>query len=259
MNKFCDCSAYVVVCAGLNSHTQEEALFPLSNDNRACVAMATGCAFYGLCECVCVFASLCLCVCHAHCLPVFIVCFGRGATPDLLPKSFFSHSFYGSSSYETLKIFPSFLSLYFSILLFFNSPSFYPSGFSFPFSPVFKCALVLCVCACVSVSSSLTLKQLWQVGQHQNSVAHCLRLRFVRSLLQLNWTEDWSERVRCEKRSIKKKRGGWERRVLKLAYILHEPPHHTPFFTEWLCTVLGLLILLAERIIFRDSCTGKGF
>lgn len=37
------------VCVGSNSHTQEEALFPLSNDNRACVAMATGCAFYGLC------------------------------------------------------------------------------------------------------------------------------------------------------------------------------------------------------------------
>lgn len=44
--------------------------------------------------------------------------------------------------------------------------------------------------------------------------------------------------------------------MLKQAYILHEPspppPPPHPFFTEWLCTVLGLLIPLGERIIFRD-------
>lgn len=59
------CLVCVSVCAGSNSHTQEEALFPLSNDNRACVAMATGCAFYGLC------VSLCVCVCVCA---MFIVC-----------------------------------------------------------------------------------------------------------------------------------------------------------------------------------------
>lgn len=62
------------MCAGSSSHTQEEALFPLSNDNRACVAMATGCAFYGLCACVCVYVyahvlSPCVYVCA-----MFIVC-----------------------------------------------------------------------------------------------------------------------------------------------------------------------------------------
>lgn len=30
------------------------------------------------------------------------------------------------------------------------------------------------------------------------------------------------------------------------------PPPHPGFFSEWLCTVLGLLIPLGERIIFRD-------
>lgn len=69
-NWVCTCSVcFLCVCVGSNSHTQEEALFPLSNDNRACVAMATGCSFYGLCVCVCVCAhapySLFV---HVHCL-----------------------------------------------------------------------------------------------------------------------------------------------------------------------------------------------
>lgn len=37
-----------------NSYTKEEALFPLSNDSRACVAMAAGCSFlWAWCVCVC--------------------------------------------------------------------------------------------------------------------------------------------------------------------------------------------------------------
>lgn len=115
VKKFCDCSAYVVVCAGSNSHTQEEALFPLSNDNRACVAMATGCAFYGLCVCVCIFVFMCVpCSLFArvHCL-LRAWCNTRFVTEVFLLSLLFWLLFLCN-----FKIFPTFLSFYFSFFVF---------------------------------------------------------------------------------------------------------------------------------------------
>lgn len=139
----------------------------------------------------------------------------------------------------------SFLSFFLSVFPF---CLFLPlNGFVFHSSSVFECVCIG-VLKCVflslrlSVSSSrLALNQQWQVGQHQNSVAHCLMLRLVRSLLQLNWTEDEGEKD--VKREIKRRGGRWGIRVLKQAYILHEspPPPPHPFLHRMAVYCSGLI------------------
>lgn len=124
------------------------------------------------------------------------------------------------------------------------------------------CSLCACICAChpVSVclsSSCLALNQQWQVGHRQNSMARWATLWFAASLLQLNWTGDEGESEWAAEREIKRKREDEEEECSNRHTYYMNPPyhllhHHTPFFTEWLCTVLGLLIPLGERIIFRD-------
>ena len=155
----CMCIAFVCVCVCVccvldqTLTPRKRPCFPYLTTTEHVSPWPQAALFMGF-VCVCVCVCVCLCVCHVHCLPMFIVCLGRGATPELLLQSL-SFSLLLPCNSENLSTTASFHSFIFFFVFLFPSISFCLSTSLFFYScPVLKCAY-MCLrahkCVCLSV------------------------------------------------------------------------------------------------------------